>query len=114
MPKIARNGFQQKNSYSGGSIFLYKCNAGYRLVGPNTAYCTPVGWSVGQAPVCASKSGILHAVSIFHSSSSEVGCDEKELISESFEYGFSRSMFGGAVYRLGMNILSNAFSIFNF
>ena len=67
VPKISKNGFQQKRSHSVGSIFRYKCNKGYRLVGPTTAYCTPTGWSVGQAPVCASKSskgerGILSSI----------------------------------------------------
>ena len=55
VPRISKNGFQQRKSHSVGTIFKYKCNKGYRLVGSSTAYCTPTGWSVGEAPTCASK-----------------------------------------------------------
>ena len=55
VPKISKNGFQQRKGNSVGSIYRYKCNKGYRLVGSTTAYCTPTGWSVVEAPLCASR-----------------------------------------------------------
>jgi len=82
VPRISKNGFQQRKSHSVGTIFKYKCNKGYRLVGSSTAYCTPTGWSVGEAPTCA-----------------RPGCDARELLGDGIEYGSSKAMFGGAVYR---------------
>merc|ERR1719347_843602 len=72
----------QRKSHSVGTIFKYKCNKGYRLVGSSTAYCTPTGWSVGEAPICA-----------------RPGCDRRELLGNGMEYGHSKSMYGGAVFR---------------
>merc|ERR1719347_1784017 len=72
----------QRKSHSVGTIFKYKCNKGYRLVGSSTAYCTPTGWSVGEAPICA-----------------RPGCDKRELLGNGMEYGHSKSMYGGAVFR---------------
>merc|ERR1719347_1415039 len=72
----------QRKSHSVGTIFKYKCNKGYRLVGSSTAYCTPTGWSVGEAPICA-----------------RPGCDRRELLGNGMDYGHSKSMYGGAVYR---------------
>jgi len=82
VPRIRKNGFQQRKSHSVGTIFKYKCNKGYRLVGSSTAYCTPTGWSVGEAPICA-----------------RPGCDRRELLGNGMEYGHSKSMYGGAVFR---------------
>ena len=33
----------------------YSCKKGYRMMGTSTVFCTQAGWSVKQAPVCASK-----------------------------------------------------------
>jgi len=82
VPRIRKNGFQQRKSHSVGTIFKYKCNKGYRLIGSTTAYCTPTGWSVGEAPTCA-----------------RPGCDARELLGDGVEYGTSQAMYGGAVYR---------------
>jgi len=82
VPRISKNGFQQRKSHSVGTIFKYKCNKGYRLVGSTTAYCTPTGWSVGEAPTCA-----------------RPGCDARQLLGDGVEYGASQAMYGGAVYR---------------
>ena len=56
LPKIRRNGYQQKGAKGVvGSMIRYRCNRGFTLIGAKAAYCTPTGWSVAEAPVCASK-----------------------------------------------------------
>jgi len=84
VPRISKNGVQLKKSFSGVTIYRYRCNKGYTLVGPSSAHCTPGGWSVSQAPVCA-----------------KPGCDVTELITsaDQSQYIHSRATYGGAMYR---------------
>jgi len=76
------NGRRLKVKGTRNSVFKYKCNRGYRLLGPKNVYCTVDGWKIDQLPVCA-----------------RPGCDESSLLGGGTPHGHQRSMFQGAVVR---------------
>ena len=49
------NGRRLRVKGTRNSVFKYKCNRGYRLLGPKNVFCTKDGWMMEELPVCASK-----------------------------------------------------------
>jgi len=76
------NGRRLRVKGTRNSVFKYKCNRGYRLLGPKNVYCTVDGWKMDELPVCA-----------------RPGCDESSLLGGGIPHGHQRSMFQGAVVK---------------
>jgi len=85
VPRI-RNGFQKANRKYKNSVYRYSCNAGYRLLGVSTVFCTQAGWSARDAPVCT-----------------RPGCDVQQLVGAGLKYGRARTVRGGAAVRFSCN-----------
>jgi len=76
------NGRRLRVKGTRNSVFKYKCNRGYRLLGPKNVYCTVEGWKSDELPVCA-----------------RPGCDESSLLGGGTPHGHHRSLLQGAVVR---------------
>ena len=52
LPPSIANGFVNGEGSIRGSIFIFKCQQGYSLIGQRTLYCTDKGKWNGSIPIC--------------------------------------------------------------